>query len=70
MRGLLAAFDPDRPSRLRTFDDVEAFWAEEVEPRLPDFASMRTSWYDKPEPDPGSRWRENWLSRRQVRPDE
>ena len=25
MRGLLAAFDPGRPSRLRTFDDVKAF---------------------------------------------
>lgn len=67
MRGLLAAHDPARRSRLRTFDDVEAFWAEEVEPRLPSFASMRTSWYEKEEPDPGSRWRENWLSRRHRR---
>lgn len=63
MRELLAAYDPRRPSRLRTFDDVEAFWEETVRPRLPGFKCMPASWYDKPAPDPGSRWRENWSTR-------
>ncbi|MEM7349890.1 MAG: creatininase family protein, partial [Acidobacteriota bacterium] len=59
-RELLAAFDPERPSRLRTFDDVERFWDREVQPRLADFASMQSSWYEKEAPDTESRWRENW----------
>ncbi len=59
-RQLLAAYDPDRPSRLRTFDDVETFWAEVAKPRLADLASMQSTWYDKEAPDPKSRWRENW----------
>lgn len=57
---LLAAYDPARESRLRTFADVEAFWAGEIQPRLADFASMQRTWYPKPAPDRGSRWRENW----------
>lgn len=57
---LLADWDPGRPSRLVTFDDVEEFWEEEMRPRLPELASMRPSWYDKAAPDPGSRWRANW----------
>jgi hypothetical protein len=57
---LLAAYDPARPSRLRTFAAVERFWDEEIAPRLASFKSMRTSWYAKPAPDEGSRWRENW----------
>lgn len=57
---LLADWDQERPSRLATFDDVEAFWEDEMRPRLPALASMRPSWYDKPAPDPGSRWRANW----------
>lgn len=57
---LLSAYDPARPSRLRTFDDVERFWQETIEPRLASFKSMRSSWYDKPAPEEGSRWRENW----------
>ena len=57
---LLAAYDPARPSRLRTFADVERFWATVVRPALPDFKSMRSSWSDKSAPDPASRWRENW----------
>ncbi len=57
---LLATWDPDRPSRLRTFGDVERFWSEVVEPRLPDFKSLRRTWYDKAAPEAGSRWRENW----------
>lgn len=52
--------DPTRTSRLVTFDDVERFWTEVVVPELPDFASMQPSWYDKPAPDPASRWRANW----------
>lgn len=63
LRQLLAAYDPERPSRLRTFDDVEAFWDEAVRPRLAGFESMQASWYEKPAPDPGSRWRENWSAR-------
>jgi hypothetical protein len=63
MRQLLAAWDPRRPSRLRTFDDVETFWEQTVQPALPSFKSMQESWYDKPAPDPGSRWRENWRTR-------
>jgi hypothetical protein len=31
-----------------------------VRPALPNFKSMRSTWYDKPAPDPASRWRENW----------
>ena len=62
-RELLAAWDPERPSRLRTFDDVESFWEEEVRPRLSGFKSLRSSWYAKAEPDQGSRWRENWKIR-------
>lgn len=59
-RELLAAYDPGRPSRLRTFADVERFWDAEVRPRLPGFASMRSTWYEKEAPEPSSRWRENW----------
>jgi creatinine amidohydrolase/Fe(II)-dependent formamide hydrolase-like protein len=60
MRELLAAYDPKCPSRLRTFDDVEAFWEETVRPALADFKSMQPTWYEKEAPDAGSRWRENW----------
>lgn len=60
LAGLLAAWDGERPSRLRTFDDVEVFWEAEMRPRLPELASMQPTWYDKPAPDPGSRWRANW----------
>ena len=59
-RQLLDAYDPSRPSRLRTFGDVETFWAEVVKPRLADLASMQSTWYDKEAPDPDSRWYENW----------
>src|SRR5579863_4751156 len=63
MRRLLAGYDPERPSRLRTFDDVEAFWDLTVKPELASFHSMQPTWYAKPAPDPGSRWRENWPTR-------
>ncbi|HSS51216.1 MAG TPA: creatininase family protein [Thermoanaerobaculia bacterium] len=64
MRELLAAYDPQRPSRLRTFDDVEDFWEEAVRPALASFKSMQSTWYEKEAPDSGSRWRENWRVRR------
>ncbi len=60
-RELLAAYDPGAPSGLRTFDDVEAFWAGEVVPRLPRFKSLRGSWTQADGPPPASRWYENWL---------
>jgi creatinine amidohydrolase/Fe(II)-dependent formamide hydrolase-like protein len=60
MRALLAAYDAGRPSRLRTFGDVEELWAAVVRPALPRLKSMRSTWYDKAEPDASSRWRENW----------
>ena len=63
MRELLAAYDPQRPSRLRTFDDVEDFWEQTVRPALADFKSMQPTWYEKAAPDVGSRWRENWRVR-------
>jgi hypothetical protein len=59
-RRLLADWDPERPSRLRTFGDVERFWDEEVRPVLPGFKSLRATWYAKEAPDRGSRWFENW----------
>jgi creatinine amidohydrolase/Fe(II)-dependent formamide hydrolase-like protein len=60
VRGLLDTYGPERPSRLRTFADVEDFWATVVRPELPRFKSMRPTWYPKAAPDPASRWRENW----------
>ena len=66
-RRLLAAWDPQRPSRLATFDDVERFWEAEVAPRLPDFKSLRRTWYEKAAPDEGSRWRANWGSGERYR---
>lgn len=62
-RELLAAWDPGRPSRLRTFDDVETFWEEEIRPVLPGFKSLRGSWTEADGPPEGSRWREGWLPR-------
>lgn len=63
VREMLAEYDPQRPSRLRTFDDVESFWEQTVRPALAGFKSMQSSWYEKEAPDPGSRWRENWRVR-------
>ena len=68
MRELLAAWDPERPSLLRTFDDVEDFWERTVRPALADFASMQPSWYEKRAPDAASRWRENWPVRGARKP--
>ncbi|MFH1569920.1 MAG: creatininase family protein [Gemmatimonadota bacterium] len=55
---LLAAYDPQVQSRLRTFDDVERFWRDQVRPALKDFKSMQN--FASGEPPPGSRWRENF----------
>lgn len=63
-RELLAAYDPARPARLRTFDDVEDFWDQEVRPVLPDFKSLKGSWKETEAPPEGSRWREGWLPKR------
>ena len=52
-----------RPSRLRTFDDVETFWEQTVRPELAAFKSMQPTWYEKAAPDAESRWRENWRVR-------
>lgn len=57
---LLAAYDPETPSRLRTFADVEEFWRREMVPLLPELASAQDSWYEKRRPSEGSRWLENW----------
>ena len=59
-RRLLAEWDPERPSRLRTFGEVERFWDEVVRPVLPGFKSLRSTWYAKEAPERGSRWFENW----------
>lgn len=58
---LLENYDPDRPSLLRTFDDVEAFWDQQVRPILPNFSSLKGSWTEEDGPPPSSRWNENWL---------
>ena len=63
-RELLVDYDPERPSRLRTFDDVETFWDEEIRPILPDFASLQGSWTEADAPAEGSRWREGWIPKR------
>ncbi len=55
----LADFDPERPSRLTTFDQVDAFWARSMRSRLSELESMRLSWSDDPEPGEGSRWQAN-----------
>lgn len=60
MRELRAAYDPARPSKLRTFGDVERFWEEVIRPELPRFKSLRSTWYEKDTPEEDSRWRENW----------
>ena len=57
---LLAAYDPQRPSRLRTFDEVERFWAGEVGPRIKDFASMQAFRGGRAAPPAGSRWAANF----------
>ena len=59
---LRAAFDPNAPSRLRTFDDVENFWKDEIAPIIRTFESYTTSWVQHRRgevPAEGSRWYEN-----------
>jgi creatinine amidohydrolase len=58
---LLAAYDQTRPvSRLRTFEDVEKHWDEQVRPRLKDFRSMQPRFNDQDTVPPESRWFANW----------
>jgi creatinine amidohydrolase len=61
---LLAAYDPDRPSRLRTFDDVETFWEEEIRPLMPEFRSLKGKWTEANAPAEGSRWRPGWMPKK------
>jgi creatinine amidohydrolase len=61
---LLADYDPGRPSRLRTFDDVETFWDEEIRPLLPSFCSLKGSWTEADGPPEGSRWQPGWTPNR------
>ncbi len=65
-RRLLDAFDPDRPSSLRTFDDVETFWTRTMRPRLRALHSMRDDWAGKPPPSATSRWLDNWRTQQQY----
>lgn len=58
---LLNEYDPDRPSLLRTFDQVEEFWEEQVRPILPRFKSLKGAWTENDGPPEDSRWHENWL---------
>ncbi len=62
-RDLLAGWDPERPSRLRSFDDVEELWRREVAPRMADFKVWNGSWTEADAPAEGSRWRLNFLPR-------
>lgn len=63
-RELLAEYDADRPSRLRTFDDVETFWDEEIRPILPEFRSLKGKWTEANAPPENSRWRPGWIPKR------
>ena len=63
-RELLAEYDADRPSRLRTFDDVETFWEEQIRPILPEFRSLKGKWTEANAPPEGSRWRPGWMPKR------
>jgi creatinine amidohydrolase len=58
---LLAEYDRVQPTwRMVTFDDVEAIWAEEIEPRLPELSAMRDLWAGQEAPPEDSRWYPNW----------
>lgn len=58
---LLAAWDPERPSRLHTFDDVERFWEQEIRPILPSFRCLKGSWTEADAPPETSPWRAGWI---------
>ena len=66
---LLDDYDPDRPSLLRTFDDVDAFWDQHVRPAMAEFRSLKGSWTEDDGPPSDSRWHENWLPEICKRPD-
>ena len=55
--GLIAEYDAREPRPALTYEDVEAIWEDEIQPMLPDFASMQVT-DDGPPAD--SRWRANW----------
>lgn len=55
---LRASYDGEAESRLRTFDDVEVFWRDEIQPMVSDLESMQN--FTENEPPAGSRWRENF----------
>jgi creatinine amidohydrolase len=58
---LLAAYDREQSaSRLRTFDDIEEFWDQNVRPRLKDFQSMQPRFNDRDVVSSESRWFANW----------
>jgi creatinine amidohydrolase len=56
---LLAAYKP-KPGRLATFQDVEDFWAREMEPHVGDLASMQPRDEDRGEMPEDSIWYPNW----------
>ncbi len=70
LRRLLDAFDPDRPSNLQTFDDVERFWEQSMKPRLRALHCMRDNWAGQPPPSKASRWMANWHTKQQDTADE
>ena len=49
-----------RPTRLRTFEDVETLWETVVRPRLQEFRTMQQHPEGREEPAEGSVWRANW----------
>jgi creatinine amidohydrolase len=55
--GLVAEYDARTPKAALTYEDVETIWQDEIQPMLPDFASMQVT-DDGPPAD--SRWRANW----------
>ena len=53
---LMADYSPKRERPL-TFGDVEQIWADEIQPKLKDFASLQQGDEAPPE---DSQWRANW----------
>jgi creatinine amidohydrolase len=60
---LLATYDEQVESRLRTFDQVEEFWADKVAPVVKDFESMQKFRGGKEPPPAQSRWAGNFSVR-------
>ncbi len=57
---LLAEYAEREPRPALTFGDVERIWREEIEPFLPEFASMQDLRPDQSAPPPESQWYANW----------